>query len=672
MKRLFNNIITILLILMFSQSMAFSEKPKILVNDELKSFKDLTWIKNEFIVKFKNSVSKDKIEKLNKENSTYILSKNNRGKFMRIKVPKGKSVAFMVEKYSKNKDVLYAEANYLATYLFSPNDTYYDLQWNFKNDGNGIKVESAWNITKGSPNIIVAVIDTGVAYKDKASKKYRGRLSPAYQKAPDFENTLFVDDSLMKDFINNDNEPLDDNSHGTHVAGTIAQSTNNAQGVAGIAHNTTIMPIKVLDSAGSGAYSKIADGIYFAADNGARVINLSLGGSYDSNLLREAVDYATSKGVILVCAAGNEKQNGNAISYPAAYDGCIAVGATRYEPNMIPTRSYYSNTGSYVDIVAPGGDTSVNLNGDLYVDGILQQTFYANPTDWYYMFFQGTSMAAPHVSAVVALLLAKNPNLSSADIKDAIFSTALDLGAPGKDDEYGHGLINTLAALNHISFPSLIHDVSISSVQIAPTIIENTINNIKVNVSNLGTFDETLSIQLLDVNNGLNVLLTTEGNISSNTTKEFNLSWNNAGIGIGNIDLKVIVLINEDANNFNNFLFVNTEIVEQGLVSSLSIDTINLTSKKQGRNSYVGKFNIVITDQLNIVKSGVNVELKWTFPNGDIQNQSSITDSNGFTKFTSKKQDKTISGKLQVQITDVILNNYIFDGLKVNYDIDIP
>jgi subtilisin family serine protease len=262
----------------------------------------------------------------------------------------------------------------------------------------------------------------------------------------DDDGNGYVDDINGWDFVNSDAHPNDDNNHGTHVTGTIAQSTNNTVGVAGIAFNTTIMPIKVWGNTGGGTHTQTADGFYYAADNGAHIINYSGGGSH-SITKQNAVAYARNAGVIIIAAAGNDYQTGNDPGYPAAYDDyVIAVGATRYDE----TRSYYSNTGSYLDIAAPGGDLTIDQNSDNYSDGVLQQTFTSgNVTDFKYYFIQGTSMATPHVAGVAALILAKHPAWNAAQVRYAIQSTATDKGTAGRDDEYGWGLIDALAALSY-------------------------------------------------------------------------------------------------------------------------------------------------------------------------------------------------------------------------------
>jgi len=400
--------------------------------DKLRHAKKPKWAKNEIVVKFKSGVSQESINQINNRHRTSVLSTSKYAGFKRIKVSASKTPRQMVGLYSREPDVKYAELNYYAYALFVPNDPYYFLQWHFNDASAGINIESAWDITTGEANVVIAVLDTGIAYEN-----HKG-----FELAPDLADTLFV---AGYNFIKGNEHANDDDGHGTHVAGTLAQSTNNNQGAAGIAFDCSIMPVKVLSRRGVGTYTDIADGIYFAADNGADIINMSLGGAGDSTTLRDAVAYAYNQTVTVICAAGNEFQEGNPPSYPAAYDDyCIAVGATRYDR----TRAYYSNTGSYLDLAAPGGDLDVDQNADGYGDGILQQTFGTNPKDWGLWFYTGTSMAAPHVSGIAALLISTGATGPDA-IREALEDTAIDLGPSGWDAEYGWGLVDAYAALNY-------------------------------------------------------------------------------------------------------------------------------------------------------------------------------------------------------------------------------
>ena len=390
---------------------------------------------DEIIVKFKPGVASQNIAAINQAHGTEVLATSRFAGFKRLRVPAGKTIDEMVEVYSRNPNVEYAEPNFIAYAFWIPNDQYYPYQWHMGQ----IHMEQAWEINRGGHSgVIVAVIDTGVAYED-----YTDPISGAvYKQAPDLKNTHFV---AGYDFVNDNSHANDDEGHGTHVAGTIAQSTNNSIGVAGVAFNTAIMPIKALDNEGSGTYAGIADGIYFAAENGARVINMSLGGNNGSTTLAQALEHAYNEGITIVCAAGNNGAE-NKISYPAAYDDyCIAVGATRYDE----TRAPYSNRGASLDLMAPGGDLNVDQNNDDYKDGILQQTIGNDPTEFAYYFYQGTSMATPHVSGVAALLIASGVADAPDDIRRVLESTARDKGDPGWDPVYGWGIIDAYAALNY-------------------------------------------------------------------------------------------------------------------------------------------------------------------------------------------------------------------------------
>ncbi len=398
------------------------------------------YVPDEIIVKFKANIPDSIINQINAQLGTSLLSTENLGGFKRIKIPAASNILDVVQRYQQNLNVEYAEPNYMAYAHAVPNDPLYGYQWNFSNPVSGsINVEPAWNLTTGAPGIIVAVVDTGVAYEDFTI--IEAGMIKRYYKAPDLAQTKFV---AGYDFVNSDTHPNDDVGHGTHVTGTIAQSTNNALGTAGIAYNVSIMPVKVLAKNGSGSYADVANGIMWAADHNAKVINLSLGGTQGSTTLQNALAYAYNKGVTIVCSSGNDGQA--TVSYPAAYDQyCIAVGATRYDE----TKAYYSNYGSSLDLIAPGGDLNVDQNHDGYGDGILQQTFGNTTNDWGYWFYSGTSMSAPHVSGIAALLLAYGTAQNPQDVRDALQKTAKDLGATGFDTQYGWGLVNAYAALNY-------------------------------------------------------------------------------------------------------------------------------------------------------------------------------------------------------------------------------
>ncbi|WP_017317683.1 DUF5942 domain-containing protein [Mastigocladopsis repens] len=316
------------------------------------------------------------------------------------KIPKPGQVAWLGELLQPSQ-----EADEAKPALKGPNDPMYSKQWNLHN----INIEGAWTQTKGK-DITVAVIDTGIT------------------RVRDLVETEFVPGY---DFVNDTVEADDDNGHGTHVAGTIAQSTNNGYGVAGIAYEAKLMPLKVLSDYGGGTVADIAEAIKFAADNGADVINMSLGGGGESQLMKDAIEYAHNKGVVVIAAAGNENQNSAA--YPARYPHVIGVAALGPDGEKAP----YSNFGAGVDISAPGGSDAGK---------ILQETIDPeNKGVGVFMGFQGTSMAAPHVAGVAALVKASGVN-NPDEILEVLKQSARTVQDDGLN-YYGAGLLNADAAV---------------------------------------------------------------------------------------------------------------------------------------------------------------------------------------------------------------------------------
>ena len=357
----------------------------------------------------------------------------------RVRVPDGVDATALQTTLDAYAEVRYVEPNAIITTTdFTPNDPFYTdpagYQWNMDHIG----MPKAWETSGGgSSSTIVCVLDTGVAYEDFG----------IYKQAPDLAWTNFV---AGYDFVNDDNHPNDDRGHGTHVTGTIAQSTNNGVGVAGIAYNCSIMPVKVLADNGQGTWADVADGITWATDHGAHVINMSFGGGYSATV-EAACQYAYDAGVVLVAATGNDNDLGvAAINYPARFSTTIAVGATRYD-NAV---TWYSNKGPQIDLVAPGGDWKVDQDndgfGNGYGDGILQNTLNLitkDVDDFSYWFSSGTSMSTPHVAAVAALLYDNgitDPEL----VRQILTGTAVDLGEAGFDETSGWGLLNADAALD--------------------------------------------------------------------------------------------------------------------------------------------------------------------------------------------------------------------------------
>jgi serine protease len=306
-----------------------------------------------------------------------------------------------------------------------PNDPQYKFQWHMKQIG----MPEAWKLADGN-GVIVAVLDTGVGYGNHDK----------FHLLEDLEGITFV---KPYNFVSNNKNAYDDHGHGSHVTGTIAQVTNNGKGVTGIARNVRIMPLKVLSAGGSGSVGGIADAIRYAADNGAKVINMSLGGPYPSKALKKAVEYAHAKGVTVICAAGNESKS--KVGYPAAYPGAVAVSATQYDEDI----TFYSNYGKDIDIAAPGGNTRVDQNGDGMNDGVLQNTIeIGNPKKSGYFGFMGTSMASPHVAGVAALVVGEG--VTDPKMVEKILQDSARKPGNGKKytpEKYGAGIVDAPAAV---------------------------------------------------------------------------------------------------------------------------------------------------------------------------------------------------------------------------------
>ncbi len=362
-----------------------------------------------------------------------------------------------VKALRRRPDVAHAEPNYLRRALLRPNDRYYDLQWHYSL----VNLPAAWDVTVGDDAVIVAVIDSGVLL---AHPDLQGQLVPGYDFIRDPEL------ALDGDGIDADpDDPGDGGSagsifHGTHVAGTLGAATNNGVGVAGVAWNVSLMPLRVLGLGGVGTSYDIRQAIRYAAglpnDSGrlparrADVINLSLGGPSFSAADQAVIDEARAQGVAIVAAAGNEASTRPV--YPAAYAGVIATSAVAIDRSLAP----YSSFGNFVDLAAPGGGLT-DLNGDGYPDGVLSA--WADDglggLRFSYAFLQGTSMAAPHVAGVLALMKSVNPALTPIALDNLLLLGELTapLGSTVPSQQFGYGLIDArravAAALDNVGVP---------------------------------------------------------------------------------------------------------------------------------------------------------------------------------------------------------------------------
>ena len=399
------------------------------------------YLSDELVVKFHPGVPSRAVERFNRAQGASVIETLPLG-IIRLKLYPGSSPEAAAERYRKNPNVLYAHPNYLVYAAMVPDDPLYrHYQWHLDNPYyGGIHSETAWDEGNGGNGVVIAVLDTGIAYENYDEN---GDGADDYLLAPDLANATFV---RGKDFINGDDHPNDDEGHGTHVSGTLSQSTDNGQGTAGVAFNASLMPVKILNSNGSGSSTGLVNGLVYAADHGADVLNMSLGFPRSVRSISSvdaALHYAYTKGVVLVAASGNDGYS-NFVSYPARHADVVAVGATDFYENI----TYYSNEGNEVELTAPGGNYTQNLASYGYgLGGVYQQTLDGSPLNFGYFYYMGTSMATPHVAAVAALVREANPTLTPGEVRSVLQESAEDHGAPGRDISYGYGIVDAYKAV---------------------------------------------------------------------------------------------------------------------------------------------------------------------------------------------------------------------------------
>jgi len=362
--------------------------------DETKDFQS-----KELIIKFKENVSEQKRWEI------LLAARLKEDSFIKgfslAKTTTSQNLKALADSLLKNKEIEFVEPNYKIKAAYTPKDSNYNKQWYLKK----INAEKAWNTTKGSSAITVAVLDAGI---QTGHSEFKGRIINPYNAVTDSTS-------------------LTASSHGTHVAGIIGAANNN-KGTVGVAPNVKIMPIDIFDGKYADTYNEAA-GIIYATDNGANIINMSFGDEYYTYIEEYAIEYAASKGIVLVAAAGNNASS--KANYPAGYEPVISVAATTSQDKS----SDYSNYGSYIDIAAPGDN----------IYSTIPMNTYGN--------MSGTSMATPIVSGTAALVLSKNPLLSAADVKNILIKSTKDLGTSGWDYLYGYGRIDAEKAVKNTPAP---------------------------------------------------------------------------------------------------------------------------------------------------------------------------------------------------------------------------
>ena len=451
-KKIIGILVMTLLIGTALPAIGLTNENKYIVNYQREDIVCSKFVPGEFIVKFKDALNSCvSIDNLNEKyhiGSMEKVFKNSENTILDniyiFEVPKDSDISSIVDDFSSKTFVEYAEPNYFADLFLSPNDENFSKQWALNNVGQcggtpdaDIDAPEAWDIETGSPDIVIAIVDTGIDYNHP---DLQDNIWINEDEEPDNDldddNNGFIDDVIGWDFYYDDNEPLDGFGHGTPCSGIASAATNNDIGIAGVSWNCKIMPVQSFDELGQTDITIMSNGIVYAADNNADVISMSFGVYTYSELLEDAVDYAYSKGAVLIAAAGNIDDSLKA--YPAAYENVIAVAATdnnderaKYEYNEA------SNYGSWIDVAAPGKDVFTTM--PTYMVTLNYAGFSMNYDELF-----GTSMACPHVAGLAGLILSKNPSYSQTRVRSNILSNV----DPYDSVEYiGTGRINAYKAL---------------------------------------------------------------------------------------------------------------------------------------------------------------------------------------------------------------------------------
>ena len=483
--------------------------------------------------------------------------------------------------------VSYIEPDGLMYALFTPNDPSFSLQWGPA----AIHAPNAWDITLGSKSVVVAVVDTGVQYDH-----------------PDLSSNMWKnsDGTYGCNYVNSyssscgNTDVNDDNGHGTHVAGIVAATIDNGIGVAGISQSS-IMAVKVLGSTGSGQFSWVANGIQWAADHGANIISMSLGGGV-SNTLLTAVQYAYSRGVLLIAAAGN--QNGGQILCPACYSQVIAVTAID-QNNQIAS---FSSTGSKAELTAPGVNILSTLRGSQYGS------------------MSGTSMATPFVSGVAALVWSVAPSMSRDNVRSLLDSNADDLGPVGRDNYYGYGRVNAFAAVQAAGGsppPPPSPDFTLTLSAMSLTVTTGSSGQLNVQVKRSGDFQDSVTLSIPDLPNGAGI------------TSKFDPSS-----GVPDFTATLRITADSTASSGSYSITVTaegggktkTQPLSLQIVSASSQLVVTVTTNKPTYSalSYVYMW-VRVTGSSGSPISGAYVEVKVYYPSGALYKKfTGYSDANGY------------------------------------------
>lgn len=506
-----------------------------------------------------------------------------------VNVPAGAERA-RVAAYARSPLVAYAEPDYIAQALEAPDDTFFAEQWGLHNAADtDIDWLEAWEFTgfdTGSGSIVIAILDTGID-----------------QDHPDLDDKLL---ELNANFTNS--RTVDDlYGHGTHVAGIAAAETNNDQGVAGVAYNSALLNVKVLNDRGSGRYSWIADGIVWAANYGANVINMSLGGYYYSETLELAVDYAWEQGVVLAAAAGNDGTSDKL--YPAAYANCIAVAATDDDDQRVDEPGWWaSNYGTWVDVAAPG----------LYIYSTIpnhDSRIWGTPDETPYDYGSGTSMATPHVAGLAALVWATEYGSSNEAVRDRIEATCDNIA--GTDTDWEHGRINACKAVGGTCDEAPpVTDIAITVLSAPSSVVEGDTVQVDVTVKNVGNQDvaSDIIVTLTDDTDTPSVTIGTKtisGGLPAGISTTLIFSWDTSSASLGDHTLTATAgPVADETDTADNSK--STVVTVESAITDIAISAVDApTSVVQGD---IIDVNVTVENVGNQDVSAVTVSLTDTPP----------------------------------------------------------
>jgi serine protease len=530
-----------------------------------------------------------------------------------VRVPPGREHVF-VSSVWRIPGVRYVERNGIFRATYVPDDPYWKDLWGMQ----VIQADYAWDIYKGSTSIVVAIVDTGIEYTHEDLQMHY--VSWGY------------------DWVNNDNDPMDDHGHGTHCAGIVAAVMDNGIGVVGVGQ-VSIMAEKVLDSDGSGTAEWVANGITHAVDAGADVISLSLGAYYDYTIIKDACSYAWNNGVLIVAAAGND--NTDEPHYPSAYETVISVAAT----NRDDKKASYSNYGSTIELSAPGGD-----RGN-YRKTYILSTYTGNS----YAYMYGTSMACPHVSGLAALVWSYETTLTNEELRLHLRNTADDLGDAGWDPYYGYGRINAYRALSELGdAPPTCSIVDPEDGQV----IQGTCR-ILVSASD----DNQVSQVELAIDSGTWIDIT-----SNFDGTYYYYDWDTTTVADGSHTIDARATDNAGQTTYATQVTVTVDNIPG---EKMHVGDISMWYQKRGPWYWVYT-EVPILDENGQPVADATVYLDTTLPDGSVQSFSGTTGSDGTVTFKLRSK---LSGTYTSTVTDVVKEGWTYDSasnIETSESLNVP